>query len=46
LLSLAVADPKGNFSFSGKSFVVTDVDIQLQDKDRPDGGYYLCDSRG
>jgi hypothetical protein len=43
---ITASDPKGNWSFSGKNFVVTEVEINLQDGDRPDGGYYLCSISG
>jgi hypothetical protein len=45
-VAINASDPKGNWSFSDKRFVVTEVDIQLTDGNRPDGGYYLCSMSG
>jgi hypothetical protein len=40
-------DPKGGWDYSsGKRFIVTDVSGQLQDADKPSGGYWMCDLSG
>lgn len=46
IASLTASDPKGNWSFADKRFVVTDVTVELNEPDRPGGGYYLCSIAG